>query len=656
MSKFSQTDIEAIVKQARKEYEAGLDFRHLAEKRWKLAEDQYFNRNQKTLKMRYNVPLPIVPGFVETLLSKIDDPPTLKFGPIEEADLKAANKATALYEAESNYQDYDWDLLDLDGKKQAILYGRTIFQYYAESKPEYKSNLELVDVYDFIADPLGGGNLEKHRFYGIDNLFKTREQLKDGAADGDYDKAAVEKIINATKADVLVDNDNKYRSKQSRMTALGADGLTYNYAGQSLYKFIQMGTTWKSERVHLLFNYETGTAIVCDPLKERFKSGLWPVTSWATHREVFNFWNKAPVDDVVPLAEMAKTLVNQELDNRQKKNWGMRAYDPEVFAEPGQLEWRPDGLVKMKSGTSRLQRVDTALYTFETPELRGTIDLVGWIDNILGQKSGVTADTQGQSKEDKVGIYYGNVQQVADRLGLYNKSYSKCWTAIGRRYVWGLWEHLREPQAVQIIGADGHKWDELARTEIQTGWDIKVEGGNAQMQADEVKKKNRLEIINTLTPAELAVANPKWLLTQRLKIGDFDDGEVKMALDTQGTDNKELMSEAAMAIQDMVKAKTPKPNRGANSEFLQKLLDWATDNTDDDYALYARIMAYIEICKPFVIQNMARKAVLTSAANGTPILPAQQANMPPPVGAPAANTLPGTASQSQKLTNNVAVA
>jgi hypothetical protein len=640
-----------LAKQLRQEYQAGLDFRLRREKAWKQAEDQYFNRVTKSLKQRYNVPVPIIPGFVETLLSKIDDPPALKFDPREEADYKATMKANSFYQAESTAEDHDWDLIDLDAKKQAILYGRGIKKFFSESEPEYKSNLEVVDVYDFYCDPIGGGNLEKHRFAGQDNIFRTKQELKAGAESGLYEKTAVEKLINATSADRLVDNDNVYRSKQSRMMALGMDGITFNFAGQDLYKFIEAGTMWNGQRYYVLFNYETGAIIRCAPLKEVFKSNLWPWVSWATHRDIFNFWSKAPVDDILPLAEMVKTLVNQELDNRQKKNWGQRAYDPEVFPEPSQLEWRPDGLVRMKSGSSRVQRIDQAVYSFETPELKGTIDMVAWIDGIIGQKSGVTADTQGSSKEDKVGIYYGNMQQVADRLGLYNKSYQKAWAAIGRRYLWGLFEHLRSPQAVQIIGEKGNEWDEIVRMEISPYWNIKVEGGNAQMAADEVKKQKRAEALSAFTIQELAVVSPKWLAEQRLRNAEFPEEELKSAFDIQGDADKELMSEASMAIQEIIAGKQPRPNRGATPAFVQKILDYATDNTDNDDALFAALIAYAQLHKPIIAENMARKASMMMATSGV-----QMPGMTPAPMAPAAapNTFGGTASASQQVSPNIA--
>lgn len=649
---------ENIVKQCRAEYDAGLQYRHLREKDWKLAEDQYFNKQVKSLKQRYNVPVPIVPGFVETLLSKIDDPPSLKFKEGEEADYKAVQKVNAFYAQESMRDDHDWEMIDIDAKKQAILYGRAISKFYAQSKPEYQSNLELVDVYDFICDPIGGGNLENHRFVQQDNIFKTKEDLKYGVEAYGYDAKAVEKIINATSSDKLVDNDNSYRSKQSRLMALGLDGITYNYAGQNLYKFIEAGTLYDGERYYVLFNYETGVAVKCVPLKEVFKSGLWQFTSWATHRDSFNFWSKSPVDDIVPLAEMTRVLVNQELDNRQKKNWGMRAFDPEMFPNPAELQWRPDGLVATKSGATLTRSIQNGIYQFETPELRGTIDLVSWIDGVIGQKTGVTADAQGQSDEDKVGIYYGNLQQVADRLGLYNKSYRNFWKAVGRRYVWGLYEHLRTPKAVSIIGEKGQEWDEIKRVDIDPEWDVIVEGGNAEMQADEVKKKRLQEIMATLTPDEMAVLSPKWRAETKLRAAGIDEDEIRIAFDVQNEGNREILSEASIAIQEILKGKTPKPNRGANTAFVQKIMDYAYD-TDLKPHEFDSLIAYAQAHIPIAQQNMARKAVEVAAMKGIP--PTQLGKSPlgqpagQPMESPAPQTPGGTMSQSQQLSPDMAV-
>ena len=58
--------------------------------------------------------------------------------------------------------------------------GRGIMSYYAESDPEYKSVLEVVDYHDFHCQPLGGGLLETHLFAGQENVILSKSQLEAG--------------------------------------------------------------------------------------------------------------------------------------------------------------------------------------------------------------------------------------------------------------------------------------------------------------------------------------------------------------------------------------------------------------------------------------------------------------------------------------------
>jgi hypothetical protein len=257
-----------IAKQARAEYEAGLKYRHDREKVWQIIEDFYFNKVKKSLKSRFNVPVPILPGFVETWQAKMARHVQLKFAQQEAADYIAVEKTNSLYDAIKGKEDYDYDMADSDGKKMACLSGRAIYEKYAESVNGFKDHLSNIDHYDFVCDPIGGGDLERHRFLGVDNVFLSREELKQGAASGLYDAKQVEQLINATHQDRLVNNDNIFHSKLNRYIALGLDGISYNYAGQDLYKFIKWGTNWKGKRYYLLFNYETGIWVRCKPLTE----------------------------------------------------------------------------------------------------------------------------------------------------------------------------------------------------------------------------------------------------------------------------------------------------------------------------------------------------------------------------------------------------
>jgi hypothetical protein len=640
-----------IAKQARSEYEAGLKYRHDREQQWQLIEDFYFNRVKKSLKSRFNVPVPILPGFVDTWQAKMAKHATLKFEhDSNEAEYLATVKTTAFYVKVKNKDDYDWDMADTDTKKMAALSGRAILEKYADSVNGFKDYVEPVDHYDFIASPMGGGHLENHQFCGQDNVFRSRNELKQGAEAGIYDPKQVEKLINATQTERIVNNDNVYRSKQNRFIALGLNGLVYNYAGQDLYKFIKMGTTYKGKRYYIVFNYETGVWIRCQPLKEVFKSNLWPWVSWATHRDTFNFWSKGPCDDMVPMTEMIRVLVNQELDNRNKKNYGQRAYDPDIFVNPAELEWKADGLVMAKAGLGA-KKIADGVYEFQTPELQGTINLVQWIDTMLKEKTGVNSETQGSADTSKVGIAYLNVQQSSERTALVYESYVKCWQAIGRRFLWGLFEHMRSPMAVKIIGESGAQWDELARREINTDWDIRVEGGQEADQQDAMKKKMLTDMFATLQPDELSVSSPKWRLKTKLQIAGVDDDDIRMAFDLEGDQNKEVLARASMMIQDCLDGKPYKPYRGATTAFVQKILDFATEE-DLPMAEYTKLMNIAQQHIKIAQENAVRKAVQIQAGRGVP--PTQMPGQAP--AGPAATPLPTPAGQVQQQSQGYASA
>ena len=503
---FENREAEQITRQVREEYNAGLMYRKDREKAWQIIEDFYFNRVKKNIKGKFNVPVPVIPGFVDTWQAKMSKHVTLSFDQgVDSADYRAAKKATAFYTRMKTKDDYDWDMLETDGTKLAGIYGYAGYRYYAQSEGGYQSNLDLLDPYDVINDPMGGRATERHKFWQLDNIFKNKEDLKQGAERGYYDPRQVEKLINATTTDKLVDNDTEFRRKQNRLMALGLNGISYNYAGQDLYRITEAYTIWNGKRVRVVYEYQTGIWLRAVPLKDDFKSNLWPITAWHPNPDTFNFLSKSPCDDMVPLAEVIRVLVNQQLDNRNKQNYEMRGYDPEIIPDPSELEWRPDGLVTFKAGSAQmLGDMSKGIVQFKTDSLQGTIELANWIDNMLKEKTGVNSEAQGQSDQSKVGIAYLNVQQSAERSRLTFESKTKCWISIGRRFLWGLSEHMRSPESVRIIGEKGYEDEKLRRFEINPEWDVQVSGIDDDKQKDAIQKKQMVEVIKTLTPDELA--------------------------------------------------------------------------------------------------------------------------------------------------------
>lgn len=161
------------------------------------------------LKGRFNIPIPILEGFVNTLESKIDDGVSISFKAGKLSAYKSAKKITALYQKDSAQDRGNYNSADLDAKKFAIFSGYAVLKLIPSSNP-YFQKLRAIDYYDFIFDPYGGRDLDEHSFKGEINIIKTQSELEKGAKNGIYIKDNVLKLIKSDS------RDTQYRLDEER--------------------------------------------------------------------------------------------------------------------------------------------------------------------------------------------------------------------------------------------------------------------------------------------------------------------------------------------------------------------------------------------------------------------------------------------------------
>ena len=570
-------------------------------------ETFYYGRKIKVPRGRFGVPLPTMSGFVDTLMSKIDDKISVKYGYTDLADLSLSNKMTLAIEKDSSGIIGNWPMKDRWGKKLACFAGRAIAKFYAESSPKYKANWDVIDHEDFLCEPAGGGHLENHMFLGQDNVFRSRADLHKNANSGLYEKTQVTELIASSGDGEIKKNENLWAKKAERYKMMGLNILNNEYVGQEMYRLIEWGMEYEGQRYYLLFDYLTGVWVRCHKLEDVFESGLWPWHSWATHEDPFIFWSKAPCDDILPIADAIDVLFNQALDNRQRRNMGQRAYDAEVFTDPSQLEYRPDGLVKATPKPN--QTISSGIYSFETPEISGTIDMVQYMDNFGARKTGINPEAPGvQDKDEKVGIRFADMQETADRLGLYNKSYSQFWEELGIRYAWGASEHLTENELMKMIGTEATGW--YKERKKAPNLNLTISGGAAELNANATKNKSRADGLMMIAkdPILSQAINPIWRAAETLKYASYDEAEIKVAMSREEVGNIELLAEAEQSIQDIKLGKTPKLNRGANTAFIQSIVDFATDE-DIKKDVYDKLMEYAMSHMETAKENMNRSII-----------------------------------------------
>ncbi len=569
-----------------------LRYREPRLKKIKEYEDAYFGKVKKTITERFNIPIPIIEGFVNTLESKIDDSVQIVFKAGKPSSIITAKKITALYEKDSAQDRGNYNSADLDAKKLAIFSGFGVLKLIPSSNP-YRQDLKAVDYYDFVFDPYAGVDLENHNFVGEINIIKSETDLINGIKNGIYDKKETEELLSGASESVNENDRKELYQKMQRYEGLGlvSEFNRINY-GEKFFSLVEMYLKYKGEKYYILFSPIYKKVLRIKKITDLFSNGLTPYIAWHFERNPSNFFCKSPLDSVYPIAEAMRILINQNFDNIQKRNWGMIVYNANKIDNPVEFTFRPNGLIRARLDYG--ESLENAFSQIQTPDITSiTIDLLSFFDSFIGMKTGITPSTQGVSEEDKVGIYYGNLEQVSDRFNLLNKFYREAYVKIGIRYLNNLKDYLPNKYEIKMLGEEGYIDDFILKSELDDEFSIDVISSSLESkQFKLINAKKTENIFLILKDPELRNSvNKKWLLKNILSLSNFSDSEIKEALDLEQEANDEILVSASRAIEDILSGKKPKLNRRANTAFIRKIIYYAHDNVDDD-ELYAKLLNY----------------------------------------------------------------
>lgn len=594
---------QAITAQALEELQFARDYKQGKVKNWKTNEDLYYSRKVSPQQSRTNVDLGQMSSFVHTLLSKIDNPLIFKFVKRKESQLKRVKYLNAL--RVTDQQKDDWDIKDIVGKKQAIIYGRAIYSYSASSDNGYKANLENVDVYDFLVDPAGGGiDLEKANYMGRYGVVKSKSELKEGIKNKTYIKTETTRLIDGSgNADSESQEDvNKHNRTQS--TEVWQQNK--EMSGKHRFKFWEWYTTFEGKRYYLLLQEDGGVAIRLEELTDVFESNLWPFWTWAAFPDLTEFWTPSFCDYVREIFMAQAVSINQMLDNAEQINKPQKLVNVSAVPNLSELKYRRDGYIKVSKDID----LNKAVQTLEVPSIDTPLQVFELLDGIQEKSSGVTAGAKGTSDEDKVGIYEGNQANAADRFGFLNKSYSFGYKRFAKLYEWGVREHLIKKEAIDILGPEGVEVVEVSRRDIfrkNDEFGTMVESSNAETALSEAEKRTKLTFLanQSLNP----IQNQQKAYEIQASIAGFEEDTIRQLLDVSDYGSAELMSEAERDLEAILDGEIIPPNQRANTAYKQRFVDYMTDHMEDmseeEFTLLAE---YIMSLDDIITRNMVRQA------------------------------------------------
>lgn len=625
------------------------DFKRPRLERLRKYYELYDGKVPKKIRQLFNVPIPVFAGMIDTLNAQYDTGVFLEFEAGDSADYFKVNKLNGAWRMEvmNTALNSKWDSKLRIARKHAIMTGRGILEYNVTSDPNYKSELTNVMLKNFNFQPKGGLYLENHLFAGTEDIDKTRSELIALAEAGVYDKKQVARLlITASNNEYLPDNSQGMGEKLERFSPLGLNPDNHSYVGQEVYKLAQHIVELDGTRYYVVFHPWTKVWLRFEKWSDVCSSDLMPWVTFATHEDDENFLSKSYGDDLYAASDAIVAMFNQELTNREKRNFGARAYDKDMFTDVRKLDeamHRPDALVPAdtKGGT---RRISEGVYEFKVGELAGTVNLIDWITASLGRNTGATDLAMGgvQEVSKKASVTFAEQKSVSKRIGWGAQPFQDMMADLGQRFIWGLKDHMPARLAIQVMGESGWDWDEITRLDLNTSKDVHVLiRSTDQQQADnEMKAKRRAEALGMVDPTTV---NPKWRNEQILRaVGEFDDEEIAQAQDIKTYNDRKSLAKASESIQLILRNKKPDLWYGATPAFMQKIVDFASDKRSTLKGKYQELIDYALAHKDIARDNIDR-TILEQALGTT-----QAASMNPEMAGMAAppsseGMLPATA-------------
>lgn len=582
----------------------------------------YDGHTQKKLRQLFNVPIPVFAGMIDTLNAQYDSGIFLEFEAGDPSDYFKAKKINGAWRMEvmNTAQNSKWDSKLRMARKHAIITGRGILEYRATSDPEYKSELSNVLLKDFNFQPRGGLYLENHLFSGTEDIEKTKSELVEGALAGIYDKDQVKELITSSSDSEYIGQKHNGEAlvRLERFAPLGVDPDSASYVGQQIYKLCQHILEIDGARYYVLFDPMTKIWLRFERWSDIDESDLFPYTTFATHEDTENFLSKSYGDDLYAASDAIVAMFNQELTNREKRNYTPRAYDKEMFPNLRKLDeasHRPDALVPVdtKGGT---RRIGEGIYEFKVGELGGTVNLIDWITGSLGRNTGATDLAMGgvQEVSKKASVTFAEQKSVSKRIGWGAQPFQDMIGDLGQRFIYGLKNHMPASMAIEVLGETGYEWEEITRLDLDTKKDLNIIiRSTDQQQADnEMKAKRRAEALGMIDPNTI---NPQWRNEQILRtVGEFEDDEIAQAQDVKTYHDRKSLAKASEAIQMILRDEKPEIWGGATASFMQKIVDFASDKRSTlgekhkvliDYALEHKQIARDNVERAILEQRMA---------------------------------------------------
>lgn len=397
------------------------------------------------LTQRQAVNIPLMKETIKTLLSKIDDPPTVEWkerGGDEQKEL--------FYQEIWNYQSKNnkLELVDVLDKKNVLLYGLSVKKLNINDEGV---TISVLDPYDILLDPLmNSWDLDSSRFLIHQNIFKNvREILTDDkyTSEGKHDlKIWADSAPGITQANV---NKEEWEKKMERLRGMGIQNSEFAYfaGGDRLVNLTEhYSKVWNGkefERRVIVYADDT-IELLNEKLEDLIGVDFWPFTVWSEDPEINEIYPDSVADLIRTPNKVLNVWMSQLIENRTLKNFQMHWFLPSQGYTSQTYTPGPGVMLPAPPGDD----INKVIKPVEISGLDDTLTAIQSVIQLTERGSGATAIQKGQPEQGVQTL--GEVQillgQATERATAMTKFYRMAWEELATK-----WDKIMHANAPKII-------------------------------------------------------------------------------------------------------------------------------------------------------------------------------------------------------------
>jgi len=504
---------------------------------------QLYRNKVKTnrLTQRQAVNIPLMKETKKTLLSKIDDVPTVTWKE------KSGDQMKQLIYQEL-WNDFikrvKWELLDILDKKNVLLYGLSTKTLNVEDDGIC---MYVRDVYDVLYDPLMNPlDIESARFIVHQNIYKT---LREILADDRYNQEGKDKLKDfmATPKGMVASGQNKieWEKKQVRLRAMGVQDRQFPlFAGGDVIVNISEHLTniWDTKEQkfvrHIVTYADNHTELLDVTLKEATGVDTWPDIYWTEDVEANDVYPDGIADLIRTPNKVLNVWISQLIENRTLQNFQMHWFDATIQGyQPQTYEPGPGRMLPAPGDPNK------TIMPVQINGLDETFNAINFLTQIVERGTGATSLEKGQPENgaQTLGEVEILVGKATERAKTMSKFYRNAAFDLAKKWDALMQANSFKPFKLYKTGRDGKIYEKTVYTKdwkSSAGYEPQV-ASSSEQEADELKSIQKWQYVlaqfpNNMTLRRLAQKRELDLLdlsAQELK--EIEDEELQQAQQQQ---------------------------------------------------------------------------------------------------------------------------